>query len=79
MANKKHCNICNKDVSTNWSKYLKTKIHMNLQVPQKNCNLCNVVVPEPEWIQHLKSSTHKKNAQLPFCRVFNCMHLCEDL
>jgi hypothetical protein len=65
MENKKHCNICNKDVSsTNWSKHLKTKMHMNLLVPQKSCNICNVVVPEPEWIQHLKSSTHKNNTQL---------------
>jgi hypothetical protein len=38
MKNKKHCNICNKDVSsTNWSKHLKTKIHKNLLVTQKNC------------------------------------------
>jgi RNA polymerase subunit RPABC4/transcription elongation factor Spt4 len=28
MENKKHCDICNKDVSsTNWSKHLKTKTH----------------------------------------------------
>ncbi len=28
MENKKHCNICNKDVSsTNWNKRLKTKRH----------------------------------------------------
>ncbi len=37
---------------------------MNLLVPQKKCVICNIVVPEPEWIQHLKSSAHKKNAQL---------------
>jgi hypothetical protein len=65
MENKKHCNICNKDVSsTNWSKHLKTKIHMNLLIPQKNWNICNVVVPEPVWISHLKPSRHKNNAQL---------------
>ncbi len=65
MENKKHCNICNKDVSsTNWSKHLKTKIHKNLLIPQKNCIICNVDVLEPEWIQHLKSSMHKYNAQL---------------
>ena len=65
MKNKMYCNICNKDVSsTNWSKHLKTKIHMNLLVPQKTCIICNVAVPEPEWIKHLKSSTHKNNTQL---------------
>jgi predicted nucleic acid-binding Zn ribbon protein len=37
---------------------------MNSLVPQKNCIICNVAVPEPEWIQHLKSSTHKNNTQL---------------
>jgi hypothetical protein len=37
---------------------------MNLLIPQKSCIICNVVVPEPEWIQHLKSSTHKNNTQL---------------
>jgi hypothetical protein len=37
---------------------------MNLLIPQKSCIIFNVVVLEPEWIQHLKSSTHKKNTQL---------------
>ena len=37
---------------------------MNLLVPQKTCIICNVAVPEPEWIKHLKSSTHKNNTQL---------------
>jgi hypothetical protein len=37
---------------------------MNLLVPQKNCIICNVNVPEPEWIQYLKSLTYKNNAQL---------------
>jgi hypothetical protein len=69
MENKKHCNIFNKNISsTNWSKHLKTKIHMNLLVPQKNCIICNVAVPEPDWIQHLKSSMHKNNAQLFFAK-----------
>ncbi len=65
MESKKHYKIYNKDVaSTNWSKHLKTKIHMNVLLTQKNCIICNVVFPEPEWIQHLKSSTHKNNEQL---------------
>jgi hypothetical protein len=37
---------------------------MNLLVQQKNCIICNVTVPDHEWIQHLKSSTHKNKAQL---------------
>ncbi len=69
MENKRRCNICNKDVSsTNWSKHLKTKILMNLPVPQKNCIICNVYVLEPEWTQLLKSSTHK-NAKLFFQKL----------
>ncbi len=69
MENKKRCNICNKDVSlTNRSKHLKTKIHMNFLVPQKNGIICNVYVPEPEWIQLLKSSTHN-NMKLFFQKL----------
>ncbi len=36
MENKRHCNICNKDVSsTNWSKHLKTKRHLDVEQVQR--------------------------------------------
>jgi hypothetical protein len=30
----------------------------------KHCGICNVVVPENEWSEHLKSLSHKKNTKL---------------
>ncbi len=30
----------------------------------KHCGICNDVVPENEWSEHLKSLSHKKNTKL---------------
>jgi hypothetical protein len=34
------------------------------QVLIKHCGICNVDVPENDWTNHLKSSSHKKNTKL---------------
>jgi hypothetical protein len=57
MENKKHCNICNKDVSsTNWTKHLKTKRHLDANQVQRevipDVNVMNERSDEGVQIKH---------------------------
>jgi hypothetical protein len=59
-----------------WGKHIKTKKHLNAVqakqrevisdegLPIKHCGICNIDVPENEWINHLKSPSHKRNTKL---------------
>jgi hypothetical protein len=78
MEQNRRCDICNIEISkTNWSKHIKTKIHLakirdstqrevisNEEVLLKHYGICNVDIPENEWNNHLKSPSHNRNTKL---------------
>ena len=75
MTNKKRCNVCIKEISSsNWSKHIKSKIHQDCQQREPlehqqrqtvHCWIFNVEIDQNTWLDHLKSSSHKK-----FTKIF---------
>jgi hypothetical protein len=62
MENKKHCNICNKDVSsTNWSKHLKTKRHLDVEQVQRE------VIPDV----NVGNERSDEEVQIKYCGLCN--------
>jgi hypothetical protein len=62
MENKKHCNICNKDVSsTKWSKHLKTKRHLDVEQVQRE------VIPDV----NVGNERSDKEVQIKYCGLCN--------
>ena len=66
MERNKRYHLCNVEISKlNRSKHIKTKKHLdNLRSEEKHCRICNVLIREHEWNNHLKSITHKNKRKL---------------
>ena len=63
MAEKKHCQPCNKDISiTNWSKHLLTKVHSKNVSLRQNENLS---ITDPEIGADLLAQPPKTNYTIP--------------